>query len=165
MSAILNAVVASEAHLPAPPRVRVLETLRQWIQDGVLAPGERIPSERELSARLGADRATVRRAVDILIDQGVIREHSARTRTVMPLARPSPLMARTVAILTPYTSDVPEHRQEGWIEFIDRGVSAELRLADRHALFLHPNILTCNLDELVQGQPTGSLVTELGGEW
>jgi len=165
MSTLLSSTHASEASLAPPPRVRVLETLREWICEGVLASGERLPPERELSARLGADRATVRRAVDILIDQGLIQAHSPRTRTVMPLAKPSPLMARTVAILTPYTSELPEHRQEGWTEFIDQGVTAELRQGDRHALFLHPGILADNLDDLIQGRPTGVLVTELGGAW
>lgn len=157
---------AARASDEAPPaRARVLQAMQDWIRNGVLEPGSRLPPERDLSARLGADRATVRRAVDILIDQGLVQSHSPRTRTVMPRAQPSPLMARTVAILTPYTSEEPLHRQEGWIEFIDRGVAAELRASDRHALFLHPGILAENLGDLIQGRPIGVLVTELGGEW
>lgn len=149
-----------------PARVRALTTLQGWIHDGALAPGSRLPSERVLAERLDADRATVRRAVDILIDQGLVREHTPRTRTVMPVNRPSALMQRTVAILTSVPGEVPAHRQEGWIDFIERGVSAAIRETTCHALFLHPGIISENgIADLVKGQPSGVLVTDAGAEW
>ncbi len=49
--------------------VRQIELL---ILRGILRPGERLPSERELSERLGVSRPSLRHAVSILQDQGLI---------------------------------------------------------------------------------------------
>jgi DNA-binding FadR family transcriptional regulator len=47
---------------------RLLETIRL----GVLAPGESLPPERELAARLGVSRDTVREAIKSLADAGYL---------------------------------------------------------------------------------------------
>lgn len=47
---------------------RLLETIRL----GVLAPGESLPPERELAARLGVSRDTVREAIRSLVDAGYL---------------------------------------------------------------------------------------------
>src|SRR6476620_11383136 len=47
-----------------------VERLLQTIRLGVLQPGESLPPERELAARLGVSRDTVREAIKSLSDAG-----------------------------------------------------------------------------------------------
>ncbi|MEV0592449.1 GntR family transcriptional regulator [Nonomuraea cavernae] len=59
-----------------PPSKRIADELRQAIDSGDMAPGAKLPSERDLAAQYGTARNTAREAVRILIDAGlVIAEH------------------------------------------------------------------------------------------
>ena len=59
-----------------PLYLQVQETLKEMIEDIEYGPGEQIPSERELSDMLGVSRMTVRRAVENLIQMGLLERHS-----------------------------------------------------------------------------------------
>ncbi|HEY1777740.1 MAG TPA: FadR/GntR family transcriptional regulator [Solirubrobacteraceae bacterium] len=48
------------------------EQLKRAILDGTLAPGDRLPPERELAARLGVSRPTLRGAVNALVIMGLL---------------------------------------------------------------------------------------------
>ncbi|TDN92099.1 GntR family transcriptional regulator [Microbacterium sp. BK668] len=65
-----------EAHTDIPParawRV-VLEKIESDLLDGRLAPGDRLPPERELAATLGVGRSSVREALRVLEVMGLIR--------------------------------------------------------------------------------------------
>lgn len=52
-----------------------LESLKAYISERNFAPGDRLPPERELTETLGMKRATLRRALDVLEQQGVIWRH------------------------------------------------------------------------------------------
>ncbi|GAA1938684.1 FCD domain-containing protein [Microbacterium aoyamense] len=51
----------------------VLETIEADLLDGRLGPGDRLPSERDLSASLGVGRSSVREALRVLEVMGLIR--------------------------------------------------------------------------------------------
>ena len=51
----------------------VAETIKDWIIDHGLAPGDRLPQEPQLIAHLGASKGTIREALRILETQGLIR--------------------------------------------------------------------------------------------
>lgn len=55
-----------------PLRERVLHELTQLIETGTLQPGDRLPSERELSERLEVSRSTVREATRFLQALGMV---------------------------------------------------------------------------------------------
>ena len=57
---------------------RVARAIADEIAAGALAPGERLPSERELGERLGVSRATVRRALGELGAQGLVESQVGR---------------------------------------------------------------------------------------
>jgi GntR family transcriptional regulator len=55
-----------------PLYVQIAERLLDKIESGSLTPGDRLPSERELSEKLGVNRLTLRRAFRVLEDQGLL---------------------------------------------------------------------------------------------
>src|SRR4030088_2977182 len=57
---------------PGNPLEDTVERLLQTIRLGVLQPGESLPPERELAARLGVSRDTVREAIKSLSDAGYL---------------------------------------------------------------------------------------------
>ncbi|SFP87619.1 DNA-binding transcriptional regulator, FadR family [Amycolatopsis arida] len=75
----------------APVRAyeRVVEQIEQAVLSGRLAPGARLPSERDLMAQFGVSRSTVREALRVLQAGAVIRSRAGDPRgpEVLP---PSP---------------------------------------------------------------------------
>ena len=63
---------------------RVAERLAADIRSGAFAPGERLPSERELARRLEVGRASVREAIAALQVQGVIETRPGSGSFVAP---------------------------------------------------------------------------------
>lgn len=58
------------ASLPLVAQIR--DNLRAAIEGGILRPGSRLPSWRDLAAQLGVARGTVRAAYERLLDEGLI---------------------------------------------------------------------------------------------
>ncbi|MBE3599292.1 MAG: phosphonate metabolism transcriptional regulator PhnF [Limnochordaceae bacterium] len=62
--------------IPGDSRVplyhRLHDQLRDDIESGVLRPGDRIPTEAELSARFGVSRTTVKQAIQRLVHAGLV---------------------------------------------------------------------------------------------
>jgi DNA-binding FadR family transcriptional regulator len=55
-----------------------VERLLQAIRLGVAAPGEKLPAERDLAARLGVSRVTLREAIRALADAGYVESRRGR---------------------------------------------------------------------------------------
>jgi GntR family transcriptional regulator len=55
-----------------PLYVQIAESLLDQIESGKLAPGQRLPPERELSRALGVNRLTLRQALEVLETQGLL---------------------------------------------------------------------------------------------
>jgi len=58
--------------MPLPAYIQIAENLLDKIAIGELAPGERLPSERDLSKSLKVSRMTVRAALRVLDNQGLL---------------------------------------------------------------------------------------------
>ena len=52
--------------------------LLEWISTGELAPGNRMPSERELSEKFEVARTSVREAMQGLVSMGVVQRRGNR---------------------------------------------------------------------------------------
>ena len=66
----------------------VLERLQQRIRGGELAPGDHLPSERELMEFYGVGRPAVREALQELARAGIVEiSHGERARVVVPTAQ------------------------------------------------------------------------------
>jgi GntR family transcriptional regulator len=60
------------SHASQPLYHRVYREIAQEIESGELRPGDRLPSERWLCEELGVSRATVRRALEELVRDGLV---------------------------------------------------------------------------------------------
>jgi len=61
-----------DRHSFAPLYHQMYEALRTYIEDGGLAPGDRLPGEDELNEVFGVSQITTRKALDILVESGLI---------------------------------------------------------------------------------------------
>ena len=92
MTADPDVPLASEALLrPVRPGNAFEDTVgigrRDTIRLGVLAPGESLPPERELAAKLGVSRDTVRDAIKSLADAGYLVSRRGRYWRNVPCRR------------------------------------------------------------------------------
>jgi len=78
---------------PIPLYYRIYLDLKQKITDQEWKPGDELPSETELKLRYGCARQTIRRALDELVQDGIIvRKHGvgtfvAESQIVQPIGR------------------------------------------------------------------------------
>src|SRR5450631_1681896 len=73
---------------PVPLYFQVAQVLEAAILDGRLAPGTRFDNEVQLAEQLGLSRPTMRRAMQYLVDKGVlVRRRGIGTRVVQPKVR------------------------------------------------------------------------------
>lgn len=77
--------------------------LEQLILDGGLAPGQKIPSERQLTLRLGVSRALVREALHELQGRGVIKTFHGRGSFVASILPGNPEADDTRALMHLYS--------------------------------------------------------------
>lgn len=81
-----------------PKYQEIAERLREQIRAGVLEPGQRLPSEPELAAEYAASRNTVRLAIALLTNQGLVLSRQGLGTYVVEPARPfTALLSRTRA--------------------------------------------------------------------
>jgi DNA-binding GntR family transcriptional regulator len=69
-----------------PAYMQLVNILRQSIACGALRPGDQLPSESQLCERYNVSPMTVRRAINILADQGVVNAEQGRGTFVKPVA-------------------------------------------------------------------------------
>ncbi len=69
-----------------PAYAQLANILRQSMAEGLLRPGDQLPSEAQIVARYGVSPMTVRRAINILADQGVVNTEQGRGTFVKPVA-------------------------------------------------------------------------------
>jgi GntR family transcriptional regulator/MocR family aminotransferase len=80
-------VAPPDLRAPRSPRARwgkVASAVREGIASGRLAPGEWLPSVRELGASFGVHRHTVEVAVDVLVAEGLLETFPRRGVRVAP---------------------------------------------------------------------------------
>ncbi len=66
-----------------PLYLQVAESIREAIIAGTLAPGDALPTERDLSESFGVSRASVREALRALQAQGLVSSTGSPSRTVV----------------------------------------------------------------------------------
>ncbi|MGI5324287.1 GntR family transcriptional regulator [Actinomadura nitritigenes] len=87
--------------MPRPPTKAqaITSALAARIVEGELEPGAWLPSERDLARAFGADRSTVRRALRMLAEQGLVEARQGagvQVRTARPVRRAASDITRQV---------------------------------------------------------------------
>lgn len=102
----------------------VLEQLLALMREGKLRPGDRLPSELELSARIGVGRSSVREAMRALAFMGVIESKPGRGAVViMRMENPIPPRGAAYALQSSAMQDIYEVR--GFLEGGAAGLAAQ----------------------------------------
>lgn len=73
---------------PVPLYFQVAEHMEKLIESGQLTPGTRLENEIVLAEQLGLSRPTMRRAIEYLVDRGLlVRKRGVGTQVVQPKVR------------------------------------------------------------------------------
>jgi DNA-binding GntR family transcriptional regulator len=141
-------VTLDDRSSPMPLHAQVAARLEELIETGGLPVGARIQSEVTLAERLGISRPTMRRAMQHLVDKGlVVRKPGAGTEVVMPSVR------RPVELTSLYDDLVRAGRNPS----TDVLSFAVIPASDAVALALHipPRTEVTSIDRLryADGQP------------
>jgi GntR family transcriptional regulator len=87
------------------------EILRQKIARGAWKEGELLPTLTDLAAEFGVAKVTVRQAVKMLEEEGLVAPKRGRGTTVLPQVkaqRPLKVETRLADLIEMYSGDVPE---------------------------------------------------------
>jgi DNA-binding LacI/PurR family transcriptional regulator len=139
---------------PLPLHAKLREAMRLQIEDGLLKPGELLPSERALREMLNVSRSTVRQAINALIQEGLLL--SVPGKGTFVLARAEPVNGRGLVALIVSRPN---------FHFFYPQLAASFETAVREAKYglvmsLHSDqadVLLERIDELVQTQPLAAL--------
>lgn len=99
--------------------------LKRWIEDavrrGAIGPGEALPSERDLAARMEVSRVTVRKAVQHLVHEGLLVQRQGSGTYV---AAPPERVEQSLSQLTSFTEDMARRGMVVRARWLDRGLYA-----------------------------------------
>lgn len=84
-----------ERGIPLPLYYRIKQDLLNAMEAGQLQPGDRLPSERELTEHYGVSRMTVRHAIGHLVQEGLVRRVQGKGSFVAPAKLEQPLTGLT----------------------------------------------------------------------
>ncbi|MER5786145.1 FCD domain-containing protein [Streptomyces mobaraensis] len=102
-----------------------LERILRIIRLGLVADGERLPSERELAERLRISRVTLREVLRVLHEQGLVESRRGRYGGTFVHARPAPAPTADAAELRRRVADVDVEDTLRFREVLELG-AAEL---------------------------------------
>ncbi|WP_017538717.1 MULTISPECIES: GntR family transcriptional regulator [Nocardiopsis] len=101
---------------PVPLYFQLAQELERRIREGEMPPGTRLENEIVLADRLGLSRPTLRRAIEYLVDQGLlVRKRGVGTQVVTPRVR------RPVELSSLY-DDLVQAGQHPWTRILDLSV-------------------------------------------
>lgn len=81
--AVQTGLASTYAKIRAPRYVQVASTLRRRIQEGQWGVGEKIATLEELENEFSVARVTVRQAIELLQDEGLLKSHQGKGTFVM----------------------------------------------------------------------------------
>lgn len=95
-------------------------TLRENILTGVYPPGSKIPSESELMEDTGLSRSTVRRALDVLVEEGLLTKERGRGAFVTG----APVVDARRTAFTSFAAEMARQGHEVATRTVDAGLAA-----------------------------------------
>jgi GntR family transcriptional regulator len=115
--------IFGEGSLVLPAGGPLYLQLKRWIEDaikrGTINPGDALPSERDLAQRADVSRVTVRKAVQQLVQDGVlVQRHGSGTFVAHETQR----VEQSLSQLTSFTEDMARRGMAVRAEWLDRGL-------------------------------------------
>lgn len=96
--------------------------MKQRIETGTFEPGARLPSEQKLQEQFGVSRQTVRKALEVLEEAGILRSRQGSGTFVVDKEAEEQQRGRRVAVVTTY---VDNYIFPGIIRGIERTLSGQ----------------------------------------
>lgn len=139
-----------------PPRIEVVNTIKEWIASGELAAGANIPAERILAQQLHVQRPTIRRALKILESEGLVKTLGPRTKVVTQRQQAMAHSIVVTALPQPSTVGSP------WGKSMLKAVMDTVGDRGYNLILIHPERATeRDIETLVSGCPSGVVVPEV----
>lgn len=113
----------------APLYQNLADALRKGIHDGLLDAAEALPSERDLSTSLSLSRVTVRKAIQVLVSEGLLVQRQGAGTFI------AKRMEQALTHLTSFTEDMQSRQYASGVVWLDRSL-AEASLEEREVLRL-----------------------------
>src|SRR5205823_7821358 len=125
----LAAAVQARGGLPLHSRLET--TLRRLIEQGQIVPGSVLPGELELASQLGVSRHTVRHALGVLTNEGLLRRERGRGTTVVS-AQPPRIIERSLSTFYAFAWETRARGQHQRSYVLERKVlPADAQLSER----------------------------------
>jgi len=161
--------------LAEAPGAKAVRLLTDWIKEGILVSGSLLPSERQLSQKMEVSLTTVKRAIKMLEDEGLIERRGERRRVIAGQGKAGALsllgnaIVIIVAAPTQFTapSSAPDGRpvDSGAIAYIANGACNAVQTSGLHSLVLHPEIMVGEeLEHLLEQGPRGAIISEFSDQ-
>ena len=152
-----GALIGGDSRLPLYHRLH--DQLRDDIESGVLRPGDRIPTEAELSARFGVSRTTVKQAIQQLVHAGLVYRIQGKGTFVA-----QPRIPRRLVGLISFHEEMTQRGFKPSTELIEASVVPAARHVAR-ALDLEPGteVLRLVRRRMADGVPIALQTTYLPG--
>ncbi|ATG40621.1 MULTISPECIES: GntR family transcriptional regulator [Phaeobacter] len=102
-----------------PRYVRLRQRIEDGIETGLLPKSAPLPAEREIATLTGLSRVTVRRAMQDLVDRGIIVQRQGSGSFV---ADGTPKVEQSLSQLTSFTEDMERRGYDTSVEWLERGI-------------------------------------------
>lgn len=102
-----------------PRYVRLRQRIEDGIETGLLPKSAPLPAEREIATLTGLSRVTVRRAMQDLVDRGIVVQRQGSGSFV---ADGTPKVEQSLSQLTSFTEDMERRGYDTSVEWLERGI-------------------------------------------
>nr|WP_170609757.1 GntR family transcriptional regulator [uncultured Ruegeria sp.] len=102
-----------------PRYVQLRRRLQEGVDTGVLPPGSSLPSERELVEITDLSRVTIRKAIQELVQEGVIEQRQGSGSFIRQRL---PRVEQSLTHLTSFTEDMASRGMQTTSKWLERGV-------------------------------------------
>lgn len=124
--------------IKVPLHYQIYLDILKKIQSGIWSPGEKIPSETELERIYGVSRVTVRGAIEMLAQEGLVEKNRGKKGTIVCRPKHTYDMEK----LTSFTDDVHSYGESASSELLDfrelvpkNKVAEQLELAKEESVY------------------------------
>jgi DNA-binding LacI/PurR family transcriptional regulator len=138
-----------------------VRSLKQWVTDGRLPAGERLPPETRLAAKLNVSRSTIRLALGDLEKEGVVSADKRRRIVLDTIKTGKTFLSDAVALITDSPDRFERSKMRGtWhSNFIYTGAVDAIRDSGYDVLNIHPSRIAGDMiQRLIVQQPRGVII-------